>query len=426
MQVAVGPNETGRKMRIAIGSRDVRRARGVQAALDAAGAPAFVRQGEAGPCADILIECDPVPVLGADAGALATLAIAPFAEPAIGCGWADGVLQSDGSPALLARELKEAYRAGLARRELTLRRLTTRDQRPGFSAPSPLRTLFVGEPHALYLALERAHVERGARLDAALTSFMGFDALHDESFDGVVLNASGDCAMALSICGALRRNTRLHNVPTAVLTAPGDEDAAEAAVTRGASLVAASNAPVDRIAAWLFAKVAAGRKRTDVDAELMRLGAAFAGRCDGERIEEHLERLADDAHRAARPLSLACLRLELALGARRPSAAAWRRSIGAMGDLAAKLVRSYDTCALLDDGLVLVAFPGADAENAKIAAARIAAVAECTSFSADAGEAGPFLVENRVAELAPGESARALLARVVSPFGGGAAKRKYR
>ena len=58
----------------------------------------------------------------------------------------------------------------------------------------------------MFLALERVLAEQGGLVAAAFSSYAGFDHLHDEPFDAVVLNGAQDAQTAISLCAALRRN----------------------------------------------------------------------------------------------------------------------------------------------------------------------------------------------------------------------------
>jgi hypothetical protein len=58
--------------------------------------------------------------------------------------------------------------------------------------PRKLKALYIGAPSAMFLALERALAEQGGLVAAAFSSYAGFDHLHDEPFDAVVLNGAQD------------------------------------------------------------------------------------------------------------------------------------------------------------------------------------------------------------------------------------------
>ena len=62
------------------------------------------------------------------------------------------------------------------------------------------KALYIGAPNAMFLALEHALAEHGGVVAAAFSSYAGFDHLHDELFDAVVLNGAQDSATALSLC----------------------------------------------------------------------------------------------------------------------------------------------------------------------------------------------------------------------------------
>jgi PleD family two-component response regulator len=76
-------------------------------------------------------------------------------------------------------------------------------------------------------------------------------------------------------------------------------------------------------------------------------------------------------------------------------------------------MRDADSGVTLGGDLIALALPAARLRNAKRTAERIASVAECTAFASGENDAGPLVFEQSVAELQPGESGPALLARAL-------------
>src|SRR5690606_24713075 len=134
-----------------------------------------------------------------------------------------------------------------------------------------LKALYIGAPSSMFLALERALAEQGGLVAAAFSSYAGFDHLHDEPFDAVVLNGAQDAQTAVSLCAALRRNATLYHLPTMVIVASGDSETAKAAIARGASAVATVNAPCGPSLGWLFEAVRRERRRRAAEHEMLSL-----------------------------------------------------------------------------------------------------------------------------------------------------------
>lgn len=424
-------------MLVSVRSSSPRAARALQERLGAAGVEAAALIGPAArrraPAEDIaLLDASPEERAWAVATAQrladetaapgAIVAVSAFDAPPADDDAFDGWVQLDGPAALILRDLRAARRAVTAREELTLRHLTAQTLGAPIGetpAAGGWRALYIGEPHPFFLALERAMATQGGRLEAAFSSFMGFDFLHEDRFDAVALNAGADAATALALCGALRRNARLHHLPTIMLA---DDNAAEitpAAVERGASLILGRGADRNHALAWTFEKIRRGRREAQVEAGLAAVRTAFAGPSSlfsSAFLEAHIERLADAAHASGRPLSLAALRVQLAPGARRASASGWRRGLYQVAEIAGRLIRVEDTAALLDGDLIVIALPGAGAAEARATAERVASVTECTAFAAGEADAGPIVLEQIVAELAAGESGAGLLARARAEF----------
>ena len=331
-----------------------------------------------------------------------------------------GAIALDAAPALLAAQITAAARTGGAEEE-HLRRLETAT---GLGAPMPkpyeprkLKALYIGAPSPIFLSLEAAFARQGGLVAAAFSSFLGFDHLHDESFDAVVLNGAQDSATALSLCSALRRNASLHHLPTMMITAPGDEATKAAAIERGASAIVAVNAPGETSLGWLFEAIRRERRRSaaEHDGRALRdiMGDPRTGLFRRAPFDAHLARLAGDHNASGRPLSVAALRVLPAPGARQPSEQVWLRGFTEIASLAGRLIRDADCGAVLGGEWIVLAMPATSLGGAKRTAERIASVAECTAFASGEGGAGPLVFEQSVVELQAGESGAGLMARAL-------------
>lgn len=335
----------------------------------------------------------------------------------------DGAVALDAPPKLLAGQVGAYLRTAVAEEERR-RRLATA-QIVGAATPKPseprrLKALYIGAPSAMFLSLERAFSPHGGMVAAAFTSFSGFDHLHDEFFDAVVLNGAQDPGTAISLCAALRRNASLHHLPTLLVTAAGDASVEKAAIDRGASCVAALNAPAGPALGWLFEAIRRERRRKAAEHDIRALrdlmGDPRTGLFRRAAFEAHLGRMAEDHHASGRPMSLAALRVLPAHGAREPSDQVWRRGFTEIASLAGRLVRDSDSGAAIGRNLIVLALPATDLAGARRSAERVASVAECTAFASGEGGAGPLVFEQSVVELQPGESGAGLFARAAGVF----------
>ncbi|MCX7357756.1 MAG: hypothetical protein NT015_06405 [Alphaproteobacteria bacterium] len=403
---------------------DARVARDAQALLGAAGIEAAALAGpfrEAPDGEDIRIITDRAAPQSNDAPLLLSLAGCPIEEPpALGLQLQLGALALNAPPRLLAAQVDAWTRVAIAEEERT-RRLATASTL-GVTAPKPLeprklKALYIGAPSSMFLALERTLADEGGLVAAAFTSYTGFDHLHDEPFDAVVLNGAQDSQTALSLCSALRRNATLYHLPTLMLTKPGDTATAASAIDRGASAICSTLTPCNASLGWLFEAVRRERRRRAAEHEMRALrdlmGDARTGLWLRDPFDAHLARLATDHHATGRPMSVVVLRVTPAIGAREPSPEIWRKGFAEIASLAARLMRDADSGATMGTDLIAIALPAARLKNAKRTAERIASVAECTAFASGEGGAGPLVFEQSVVELQPGESGPALLARAL-------------
>ena len=331
-----------------------------------------------------------------------------------------GAMALDAPPKLLAAQMEAWRRVAIAEEE----RARRADTGAKLGAPAPsaleprkLKALYIGAPSSMFLALERVLAEQGGLVAAAFSSYAGFDHLHDEPFDAVVLNGAQDPQTAISLCAALRRNATLYHLPTMVLTAPGDAATAAASIERGASAITEANGPYGPSLGWLFEAVRRERRRRAAEHEIRALrdlmGDPRTGLWQRTSFDAHLARLAADHHASGRPFSLAVLRVMPAHGAREPAEDVWKRGFNEIASLAGRLMRDADCGAILGGDLIAVALPAARLKSAKRTAERIASVAECTSFASGEGSAGPLIFEQSAVELQPGESGAGMLARAL-------------
>ncbi len=421
-------------MRIVVRAADARVARDAQALLAGANVSATALAGPYRPAPDgedicILPAAEGASELAVQVAASAQAPLARLAgyrnaaPPALGLGDSSpfsGAITLDAPPKLLAAQMDAWTRVAIAEEERLRRAATAKTI--GVTAPLPaeprkLKALYIGAPSSMFLALERVLAEQGGLVAAAFTSYTGFDHLHDEPFDAVVLNGAQDASTAISLCAALRRNATLYHLPTMLVTKPGDAATAAAAIDRGASAVAEANAPCGPSLGWLFEAVRRERRRRAAEHEMRALrdvmGDARTGLWQRAPFDAHLARLAADHHASGRSMSMVVLRVMPAIGAREPTEDVWRKGFTEIASLAARLMRDADCGVTMGADLIALALPASNLRSARRTAERIASVAECTAFASGEGGAGPLVFEQSAAELQPGESGAGMLARAL-------------
>jgi two-component system cell cycle response regulator PopA len=425
-------------LRIVVRAHDARLARDAQALLATAGVEAAALPGayRAAPDGeDISIFA----AMSGDVDDVARLAVTSLATepppiarliglkagspPALGLGPATvftSAIALDAPSKLLAAQVEACTRVAIAEEERARRVLTAAEYGAAPvepQEPRKLKALYIGAPSTMFLALERVLADQGGLVAAAFSSYAGFDHLHDEPFDAVVLNGAQDASTAISLCAALRRNASLYHLPTMLVTAPGDIATANAAIARGASAVAEANAPCGPSLGWLFEAVRRERRRRaaehDIRALRDRMGDSRTGLFKRAAFDAHLARLASDHHVSGRPLSLAVLRVLPAPGSREPSDAVWTRGFNEIASLAGRLMRDADCGTAIGRDFIAVAMPASVLKGARRTAERIASVSECTAFASGEGGAGPLVFEQSAVEMQPGESGAAMLARAM-------------
>lgn len=429
-------------MRIVIRSSDPRRARALQDRLGAAGldavalvGPGAAPRGAAAEDVALHVEDDIARAAQAAAapGGPARIAACVAARWLDGARLAEPSLSAEAAPfeaididapdAAVRRRIDLISRTAIAVDERdarleTLAALGLPRPRTATTPAAATRILFVGRPDPYFLAVERAAGRAGVTLAAALTSFAAFDHLHDERFDAVLINGASETSAALSLCGALRRNSELNTLPTLFVTAADTAATSGAeAAERGAAVVAAVDQAPTIAFSWLLRAIAFERRRREIDADLAAIAGAVAeprsALANPLFAERHVETLARRHHLSGRPLSVAALKIGAAPGATPAHPAVWARAFSEAASITVRLVRDADLAAGWDESTLVFTLPALDAAAADAAMARITAVGECTAFATD-GPAGPLSFHASAASLAPGESGAGLLARALA------------
>ncbi len=327
----------------------------------------------------------------------------------------DAVLNLDAPPNLIEGRISAALRAGVTRWEAEIRRTTAShlklDPVRARAPAGPVSVLCVGAPDPFFLAFEHVLGAGEVQVEATFSPSAAFDRLHEASFDALALNMRADPDLALSLSGALRRNTRLHHTPTLALVPAHAPDLEAAALRRGATQIIRPGADPDLAAGWLLEDVSSRRLWRQNEAAL---GAIGEGLVSMPTFCAHVDRQASAHHSAQRPFSMAAIRLAPPPGSGPCGPNAWRRAFGEAAGLLTRMVRRSDLCAALDFSIVLMAFPMTLDGGARQAASRAAAVGECTTFLNESGMAGPILFDLATTELLPGETGQALIARTIS------------
>lgn len=411
---------------MSVRARDARKARALLAPLEAARVPASAFAGGAerrdALAPDIVLLDGEDPELEAWCAALRAgpapplriVALLPLACDVERAAAADACAPLDASPVLLRRLIAEAVRAGVAAGELDRRRESAMAE--GQSPPeapkpagAPLRLLHCGGPHRAFLQIERAAAERGAELSAALTMSAAFDRIHDQPTDGLILYPNEEPEAALTLCGALRRNAELHGMPTAVLSL--DAALSRRAYDKGASLVCGVEVLANHGLGWLLRSACDRRAQRETERGLQALAQALFADTPApvraQRFLRHAERVCQAHREAERPLSLIALRFESAPGAA-PAPGDWSQRCKEAADIAGRLIRAGDTCVFLEPDEVAILTPSRPEKAARTAADRLGDIIEHTAF---VGAGGPLLAARAACELAPGESAAALIRR---------------
>jgi two-component system cell cycle response regulator PopA len=340
---------------------------------------------------------------------------------AIPAGW-DMVFTKDAHPQQILLCIEHMIRACVAEEEYDTRRDTFKadlsDLDKVMKDQAPLSVLSIGQPDPEFLALINDLTRQGVEVIGALSSYSGFDYLHDKTFDAVVLWSGQQPSEALSIAAGMRRNTRLYHTPVLLrLNTLVELDIGDAYL-RGVNDIANPKASVAEISDRLMRLARIHRRQLTIRKTLesmrhhaeMDMGTGLFGR---DLFAAHLARLSVAAAERSRPLSICVLKIaETSEVVRARQRGMLERAVPQIGSMIARLVRAEDTGGRLSNEVFALAMPATSEAAARSVGERISAVVSCTAFESGQGKP-PFIVEFDigVAQIMEGEPVASALTR---------------
>ncbi|MFW6412634.1 MAG: hypothetical protein ACOC0V_00720 [Oceanicaulis sp.] len=366
-------------------------------------------------------------------GVDALLSFGPVPEDASGTvlhlavgdhGPADARLRAPAHAVQIAARLRAMIRLSVLEDVARLRSVDAADAGSPPIAPAPPAerscVLFVGAPCPAFMRLQ--HAMAGAKIDtvAAFSTFNAFDYLHERAFDAVVLNADPKPDLAHTVCSAMRRNTRLYHTPAILLTRGESYAHADEAFARGASDLLDADAPAAEMRERITALTGERRRRRAAKAllEACRAAPLLDQNSDlfgAEFGERHLKSLAASA--SVRKQTLAIIGLQ----ASAPQDAGEKQALSALDQFSAMLrhcVRAEDLAVRAENGSYYVALPNTTEEEARLVAARVSAIAECTAYEGrDPHRPFRLSLMTRVFEADPSWNGTEVARAALAPFG---------
>jgi len=277
--------------------------------------------------------------------------------------------------------------------------------------------LYVGPGDPAFLSLRHALKEAGVDMVAAFSTFNAFDYLHERPFDAVVLNAADDPDTAHTVCSAMRRNTRLYHTPALIMSRDEVYPHADEAFARGASDILPARLEPTKFRARVLALADERRRRREAKAvlESVRIDPLLDRETDLFTSEfglKHLESIVSVSEDSFGPVSVVCLRAGVPDDIRRAGPEHADKAVNQFAAMLRHCVRAEDLAMRAGGDLFFLALPGTPRQAARVVAARVCAIAECTAYeSADPLKSFRIHVEHGVEERIAGESAADMLER---------------
>ena len=260
----------------------------------------------------------------------------------------------------------------------------------------------------------------GMSVDLETDPYVAGDRLANERYDAVIVahGPNEDAEAGIYLCGHIRRNPQLYNLPVLLLTHDRYFARPADAYRTGASVVQWQ--PTDPLAVASIIQVLVRRQRRawllrDTMAATLTPSTAdtLNGVYSAAFLHAHLDRMLSHDPEAERPLSLAAFTIANATSVRvRFGIEAHDVLLQQMADWITGLVRIEDVCGWLGENRFAVILPDTPADEAQEVVQRIVAVLSHVEFhlTEEICQAVGAWVESGQATQQPGEAAEDLIA----------------
>ena len=354
---------------------------------------------------------------------VAELAPPAFRRRALNAG-VDDVVIGPFSETILLLRLKPLVRLAIMRTELEHRIATARalglkidGKIAAPRAGEVSRILVTGAANRELDDVKKA-LDRDFDLVTAPDVFAAASLLHRESYDALVIVIDGNAEDALYLCGQIRNNTRLFNLPALLIADRGAFDSVEEPYMSGASVLILRPLDQTEIRTAIESLVHRQKLRLSIRDQLAAIqskaGTHEVGGVYGrDFLLAHLDRLISASTSWRKHLSLVSFQVQnLAWVARDFGAAAANDLLRQVAEWISVLVRTEDMVARVGDKEFCVVLPETAIEDAEIVAHRISGVLLNTQFGINGGkDAVSVWLQAGCADFVPGDTAASLIER---------------
>lgn len=301
----------------------------------------------------------------------------------------DGIFSDKTPPAIIKTRLEMAMRIRIMSQEAFLRFETLNQfgykMQKGGHNKETIKVLMYGSPTPDSLYISTLLDEQNVESFAALSTFMAFDFIHKNDFDAVIILPNKDVSAAYGFCQALRRNTKLFHMPCVVLNY--DDAHNDYAIDKGATFSAKLGQNDAMVVSRLMSLISEKRYREALEykfeqAKNSHLCNKQTGLYVREFFEAHKKKLIKYLTSIKEPLALADIEINLIPFEDTSSLSheIIKRIYDQAGSMLSKLIRTEDIASRTGPNRYSVLFPFSDTNSAIVAARRISAVLEHSSF----------------------------------------------
>ncbi len=230
-------------------------------------------------------------------------------------------------------------------------------------------------------------LSRHATLVGALTPETAMDYLTRRRFDTVIIDLDGNPEPYMELCRAVRRNSRLFNLPIVLMAKERDLNAPDVADCEGVTDIIMKPVRPRELETRIVSLISELRFRDSLraiykEARHMATSDGLTGLYSRGFLLEHLRSMIADARHRAGKFSLAFLDISnLEAINSEFGFVVGDRIIRQVGDMMGYLVRGEDLTARYSGGRFCVILPDTSLEAARVAVKRISGVVKCTELT---------------------------------------------
>ncbi len=313
----------------------------------------------------------------------------------------DSIIYAPAHPSQISQRIEAVLRLQRMEREI-LHRVETYREDFGidceFSLDAinrPFNILFVGKATPAFMSILNALQVHNVDVTGAFSSYSAFNYLHEQEFDAVVMNATGDISPSILVTETMRRNSNLYDIPVIFLTTENPEHI-ETIYAKGVHDIVQDSSDTPEIRGRIleaanFHRLHAHMKKALRDLRFDECIDLASRLFNKNFLICHLNRIVEHCQTHGYDLSLIALKVQPNSLANIPPDKIVQAE-NQIGGMIRTLLRQQDISARIAEDTYILVFPEQSLDRLDPILERIKGIVDCAAFDSGyhaQGEAGP-------------------------------------